>query len=397
MKTNRQMAILKETTPKSRTQRWRVCSLRFLVIGLLVGGSVVTMQNMMCAPAPAGFRSDRILIKPKEGIPLSTLAGLHTRLGSRVLRAFPRIGGLQVVQLPRLASVPTTLAAYRLSGLVAYAEPDFIMRVLMEPNDFRYGNGDLWNFKNLGQYGGTSGADIHAPEGWDIQNTASNIIVAVIDTGVRYTHQDLAPNMWVNPGETGLDEFGRDKATNGVDDDGDGYIDDVHGINTLLNNGDPNDDYGHGSHVAGIIGAAGNNSVGVVGVCWRVQLMACEFIDSQGNGSISDAVTCMDYARSKGAKIINASWGGYTFTSAALQDAVNSARDAGIIFVAACGNNGNDNDANSLYPASYGYDNVIAVAATDRTDAKAFFSNFGATRVHLGAPGATVFSCWNGS
>src|SRR5207249_4831682 len=167
-------------------------------------------------------------------------------------------------------------------------------------------NGDLWNLKNLGQYSGVPGADIHAPEGWDIQNTASNVIVAVIDTGVRYTHEDLAPNMWINPGETGLDELGRDKATNGVDDDGDGYIDDVHGINTLLNNGDPNDDYGHGSHVAGIIGAAGNNSLGVVGVCWRVQLMACESIDSQGNGSISDAITCIDYARSKGARIINA-------------------------------------------------------------------------------------------
>ena len=352
---------------------------------------------MMSAPAPAGFRSDRILIKPKEGISLSTLAGLHTRLGGRVLRAFPRIANLQVVQLPKLASVPTILAAYRLSGLVAYAEPDYTVNVLMEPNDFRYGNGDLWNFKNLGQYGGTPGADIHGPDGWDIQNTASNIIVAVIDTGVRYTHEDLAPNMWVNPGETGLDAFGRDKATNGIDDDGDGYIDDVHGINTLLNNGDPNDDYGHGSHVAGIIGAAGNNSVGVVGVCWQVQLMACEFIDSQGNGSISDAVACMDYARSKGARIINASWGSYTFTSAALQDAVNSMRDAGIIFVAACGNNGNDNDANSLYPASYGYDNVIAVAATDRTDSLAFFSNYGATKVHLAAPGSPIFSCWNGS
>src|SRR2546429_44201 len=310
MKINRQTAILKDTTPKSRTQPWQVFRLRFLVIWLLVGVSVVTMQNMMCAPAPAGFRSDRILIKPKEGIPLSTLAGLHTRLGSRVLRAFPRIGGLQVVQLPRLASVPTTLAAYRLSGLVAYAEPDFIMRVLMEPNDFRYGNGDLWNFKNLGQYGGTSGADIHAPEGWDIQNTASNIIVAVIDTGVRYTHEDLAPNMWVNPGETGLDEFGRDKATNGVDDDGDGYIDDVHGINTLLNNGDPNDDYGHGSHVAGIIGAAGKNSVGVGGGCWRGGLIGRGIIDSRGDRPPSPPGARIGFARGERGGKNNARLGG---------------------------------------------------------------------------------------
>ncbi len=397
MKMDRISTARVRTRIENKTSQWRLLSLRGVAIGLCLLGNAITPQQANAAPAPAGFSGGRILVRPRETVSLPEMAEVHSRMRTHVLQTFPRIGNLQVLELPPHANVQAIITAYQRSGRAAYAEPDYTMNVLLEPNDFNYWNGDLWNFKNLGQYGGTSGADIHAPEGWDIQNTASNIIVAVIDTGVRYTHQDLAPNMWVNPGETGLDEFGRDKATNGVDDDGDGYIDDVHGINTLLNNGDPNDDYGHGSHVAGIIGAAGNNSVGVVGVCWRVQLMACEFIDSQGNGSISDAVTCMDYARSKGAKIINASWGGYTFTSAALQDAVNSARDAGIIFVAACGNNSNDNDANSLYPASYGYDNVIAVAATDRTDAKAFFSNFGATRVHLGAPGASVFSCWNGS
>jgi len=325
------------------------------------------------------------------------MAVLHAGMRTGVLRTFPLIANLQILQLPPQANVEAILNAYRLSGRVAYAEPDYTVSFLAEPNDFAYSNGDLWNFRNVGQYSGTPGADIHAPEGWDIQNTATNIIVAVIDTGVRYTHEDLAPNMWANPGETGVDALGRDKGTNGVDDDADGFIDDVHGINVLTGSGDPNDDYGHGSHVAGTIGAVGNNGVGVAGVCWRARLMACKFLDLRGIGSLSDAITCIDYARNKGARIINASWGGYDFTSTALRDTINSIRNAGIIFVAACGNSAGDNDAHSLYPASYEYDNVIAVAATDRTDALAWFSNFGANTVCLGAPGSPIFSCWNGS
>src|SRR5439155_7052327 len=275
------------TRMENETSQWRLVLFRGVAIGLCVLGNAITTQKVNSAaepPAPASFCSGRILVKPKEEVSLPEMASLHSRMGTRVLRTFPSIGNLQVLELPPQANMQGIISAYQRSGRAAYAEPDYTVNVLLEPNDFNYGNGDLWNLKNLGQYDGMPGADIHATEGWDIQNTASNVIVAVIDTGVRYTHEDLAPNMWVNPGETGLDELGRDKATNGVDDDGDGYIDDVHGINTLLNNGDPNDDYGHGSHVAGIIGAAGNNSVGVVGVCWRVQLMACEFIDSQGNG-----------------------------------------------------------------------------------------------------------------
>ncbi|HKI71302.1 MAG TPA: S8 family serine peptidase, partial [Verrucomicrobiae bacterium] len=215
-----------------------------------------------------------------------------------------------------------------------------------------------------------------------------NIIVAVIDTGVRYTHEDLADNMWVNPGEI---------PGNGIDDDGDGYVDDVHGINVINHTGDPNDDYGHGTHVSGTIGAVGNNTVGIVGVCWKVQIMACKFLDSTGNGFISDAIKCMDYARSKGAKVINASWGSTSFTSQALHDAIDTLRQAGIIFVAAAGNSAQDNGVNPIYPASYDLDNIISVAATTRDDDLAVFSNYGASTVDLGAPGEPIFSCWNGS
>ncbi|PYK96234.1 MAG: hypothetical protein DME19_20385, partial [Verrucomicrobia bacterium] len=345
-------------------------------------------------PTPAGFRQDRVLVKPRPGTDLTVL---HAGLGVTVLRSFPGIGNLQIVQLPPGASLASVLGAYQQSGLVQYAESDYLVRASLEPNDFRYGDGSLWGLHNTGIYGGVAGADINAPEGWDAQNTAPNIVVAVIDTGVRYTHEDLAANMWVNPGESGPGLLGVDKSINGIDDDGDGYVDDVHGINAILGTGVPWDDYGHGTHVSGTLGGLGNNSVGIVGVAWRVQIMACKFLDATGQGSISDAITCIDYARKKGAKIINASWGGYTFNSTALYDAISSARSAGILFVAATGNDNNDNDVNPLYPASYDLDNIIAVAATDRTDNRAWFSNYGARTVDLGAPGAAIFSCWNGS
>ena len=335
-----------------------------------------------------GFRDDRILVKPKPGVILSVLGELHALLGTEVLQSYPSIGDLQVLQVPVAASVSDLIAIYQRSGLVEYAEPDYQVQALLAPNDFRYNDGSLWGLHNTGAFGGTPGADISAQDAWDIQNTANNIIVAVIDTGVRATHEDLAANLWVNPGEI---------PGNGIDDDGNGYVDDVHGINALNNTGDPNDDHGHGTHVSGTIGAAGGNSVGVVGVCWNVQLMECKFLDSTGNGFISDAIKCMDYARSKGAKVVNASWGSPSFTSTALHDAIDSLRQAGIIFVAAAGNSAGNNDVSPLYPASYELDNIISVAATTRTDELAFFSNYGATAVDLGAPGAAIFSCWNGS
>jgi subtilisin family serine protease len=355
--------------------------------GLLLQPNAIAQFRPNKAPdGPASFRPDRILVKPKRGTALPALEVLHQATGCRVQRHFSAIGNWQVLQLPPEAEVKKFIARYHQSGLVDDAEPDFIVQALIEPNDFRFGDGSLWSLRNTGIYGGVPGADIKAPQAWDTLNNASSILVAIIDSGVRATHEDLAPNLWVNPGEI---------PGNGIDDDGNGYVDDVHGINTLLNNGNPDDDYGHGSHVSGILGAVGNNGVGVVGVCWRVQIMACKFLDAHGDGSISDAVKCIDYARNKGAKIINASWGSTTFTSQALYDAIASARDAGILFVAACGNSQGNNDVEPLYPASYDLDNIIAVAATTRTDDLAVFSNYGATKVDLAAPGSPIFSCWS--
>lgn len=345
---------------------------------------------------PARFRTDRILVKFRNDQTPEAMAGIHSRHQTKVLRRFKSLGNVDVVALPDGANVQDLIRKYEASGLVEFAEPDYLLRAASAPNDPRFVDGTLWNMRNTGQSGGVSGADISAVAAWDKLNSASNIVVAIIDSGVRYTHEDLAANMWINPGETGLDAQGRDKRTNGIDDDGDGIIDDVYGIDAIKNSGDPIDTDGHGTHVAGIIGAVGNNRAGVVGVAWKVQIMACKFLESSGSGSVSDAIQCIDYARTKGAKIINASWGDYQ-NSSVLQSAIRRAGDAGIIFVAAAGNESYDDDAHPFFPAGYGLDNIVSVAATTRTDSLASFSNFGAATVDLAAPGSPIYSTYNTS
>ena len=240
---------------KNEKERIMITRLNRAVIGTIAG--VCTLLSITQVQAQTNlYRQDRILVKPS----VASITTLHAQLGTRVLRSYPQIENIQVVQLPAGTTVTQAIAQFQNSGQVWYAEPDYIRQLTVtNPNDPRYTDGTLWNLNNIGQNGGTADADIDAPEGWDRQRTANNVIVAVIDTGVRYTHEDLAANMWTNPGEI---------AGNGIDDDGDGYIDDVHGINARTGSGDPNDDYGHGVHVAGIIGAVGNNATGVVGVAW---------------------------------------------------------------------------------------------------------------------------------
>lgn len=344
-------------------------------------------------------REDRVLVRVKAGRDLGLL---HRQLGTRGRRLRHVEGGrseaarFEVVEVS-LGRRDQVLAALQRSGLVDYAEPDYVLEALAEPNDFRFWDGSTWHLRNNGIYGGTVGADIEAMAGWDIRTSAAGVTVAVVDTGIRTTHEDIRPNLWVNPGESGLDSLGRDRRTNGIDDDANGWVDDVHGINVLNRTGNPNDDYGHGTHVAGIIGAAANNSVGVAGVAWEVKLMGLKFLDGHGHGTISGAIECIQYARDKGAKVINASWGSYSFNSQALRDCIVDLRNNGILFVAACGNSAGDNDVNPLFPASYDYDNIIAVAATNRTDARPAFSNWGRTTVDLAAPGSPVYSAWKNS
>ncbi|MEY4939371.1 MAG: hypothetical protein RIQ93_1106 [Verrucomicrobiota bacterium] len=360
---------------------------------LFCGFISLTVAAVPAKDSSPPFRSDRILLRPARGIDSNALQPTHTALRTEVTRTFTFGGGAQLVKLPPGLSVAQAIARFQQSGLVDFAEPDYLLQALVTPDDPRYP--EQWNLHNTGLSGGVAGADIMAESGWDLQRDASSIIVAVVDSGVRVTHEDLAANLWVNPGESGLDSLGRDKRTNGIDDDGNGYVDDVHGINVLDGSGNPVDQWGHGTHVAGIVGAAGNNARGVSGVAWRVKIMACKFIGTTLDYSVSDAITCLDYARGNGARIVTASWGGYAFTSVALQQAISALRSAGIIMAAATGNDNSNNDVSPLFPASYDLDNIIAVAATDRTDARAAFSNFGATTVDLGAPGASILSTWS--
>jgi subtilisin family serine protease len=208
------------------------------------------------------------------------------------------------------------------------------------------------------------------------------VVVAVIDTGVDYNHQDLSANIWTNPGEI---------PGNGLDDDGNGFIDDVRGWDFNGNDNDPFDDNSHGTHVAGTIAAVGNNEYGVVGVNWTAQIMPIKFINANGSGTVADAIEAIQYATMMGARITNNSWGGAGF-SQALKDAIVAADAAGVLFVAAAGNDGENNDILPFYPASFDVPNIIGAAATDHFDDLAGFSNYGSSSVDLGAPGVDILS-----
>jgi len=262
---------------------------------------------------------------------------------------------------------------------VEYAEPNHVRTLAALPGDARFGQ--LWGLHNTGQTGGAAGADIKAPAAWGITTGSQEVVVAVLDTGVDYMHPDLAANMWVNPGEV---------AGNGIDDDGNGYVDDIHGGNTLTGSGDPLDDNGHGTHVAGSIGAVGDNGIGVTGVNWDVSIMAVKMLGANGSGSTASAIAAFQYAAANGADIISNSWGGMYAPSQAEYDAI-AAIDA--LFVFAAGNEGRDNDGIApFYPASYDLPNIISVGASDHTDARAGFSNYGAATVDVFAPGANILS-----
>ena len=326
---------------------------------------------------------DEILVQFSTGVTKDARASVHAQIGATPVKHFANIEALQLVKLPRGLSVKAALAHYRTRPDVLYAEPNFRVHVLRTPNDSSLGT--LWGLHNTGQDDGASDADIDAPAAWELSRGSRGVVVAVIDTGIDYTHPDLAANMWRNT---------VDCNSNGVDDDGNGYIDDRYGVDTVNADGDPMDDHQHGTHVAGIIGAVGNNSIGMVGVNWRVRMMACKFLDANGFGSIADAIACLQYVQTmqeRGVNIIatNNSWGGEGF-SKALRNAIAAHRQRGLLFIAAAGNAASDNDFYAHYPSSYDLPNVIAVSATDRADDLAFFANFGRHTVHLGAPGHEI-------
>ncbi|WP_377110458.1 S8 family serine peptidase [Pseudoalteromonas sp. R86517] len=287
----------------------------------------------------------------------------------------------------KISGMSTKEAIARLKShqAIEYVEPDYQVSIAQTPDDPRFD--ELWGLNNDGQTGGTADADIDAVEAWDISTGSRDVVVGVIDTGIDYSHSDLASNMWVNSSEVPGD---------GIDNDGNGFVDDVHGINAITNSGDPMDDEGHGTHVSGTIGASGNNATGVVGVNHEVSLVGCKFLDAAGNGSTSDAIKCIDYMvglKNAGVnlRVLNNSWGGGGY-SQALADAIASSETADLLFVAAAGNDTIDNDVNPHYPSNYENASVLSVASTDQTDNISWFSHYGLTSVDMGAPGSAILS-----
>ncbi|NUQ65031.1 MAG: S8 family serine peptidase [Pirellulales bacterium] len=348
-------------------------------------------RNLLAAaalPEPSGLNglsvdrayhdTSRILVRFRSDAPALPESAIPS--GSRYGRTFPLVSGLREIELEDGVGVEDALAWYRKLPSVLYAEPDYRLQIDAAPGDPQFGQ--LWGLHNTGQAGGTADADIDAPEAWDVFSGTGATVVAVIDTGVDYTHPDLAANMWRNPAEV---------AGNARDDDGNGLVDDVYGADFVNGDGNPIDDHGHGTHVAGTIAAVHNNGQGVAGVNPKAKIMALKFLDASGRGSVLDAVAAFDYAVAHGARVSNNSWGGGGF-SQALADAIQRARQAGHVVVAAAGNSASNNDTAASYPAGYDFDNILSVAATDRNDRLASFSNFGLASVDIAAPGQEILS-----
>jgi len=344
------------------------------------------------------FNSDRLIVKWNQGASSSDISTLQAQIGVTKVTTASEFG-IQIWDLPKGSNVDEIISAYENDGRFQYIERDRIIRVadvkttspnqedlaaitpqITTPNDPSYPQ--LWGLNNTGQTGGTPDADIDAPEAWDIQTGDPNRVIGVIDTGVDYNHPDLVGNIWTNPGET---------AGNGIDDDGNGYIDDVRGWDFAYGDNDPMDVHSHGTHVAGTIAAKGNNGVGVVGVNWNAKILPIKFLNDGGSGFTSDAILSLNYATANGVKITNNSWGGGGYDQG-LYDAINTAGQQGALFIAAAGNFSQNNDINPFYPASYNLPNIISVAATDHNDALANFSHYGPTSVDLGAPGVNILS-----
>jgi subtilisin family serine protease len=309
-------------------------------------------------------------------------------LGATVVRKLPG-SPLYLVQRPAYEETSFSLQKLRSRSGVSFAEPNYRIHLNQDsriPNDPLYG--ELWGMRNRGQRVsdgtlGVPGIDIGAEPAWQIETGSRKVIVAVIDTGISLGHPDLKANLWANTAEL--------SGKKGVDDDGNGYIDDVYGYDFVNRLPDPQDDHGHGTHVSGIIGASGNNGLGVTGINWNVSLMALKALDSGGEGTVDVAIEAIHYAVKMGAQVINSSWGGDDF-SQLLQDAIADAGKKNVLFVAAAGNEGTDNDEKPEYPASYPVANVLAVAAVDNQGELASFSSFGRQTVHLAAPGVAVLS-----
>jgi outer membrane protein assembly factor BamB len=341
---------------------------------LRLSASIIDASDLPTPPLTAeedaqGYRFGRVLTKVREPAMVDGGGRRHRELteerkGIRARRTFSRLRGQEVLEFDANRPVGEVIRELEATGLYEFVEPDRVIRPLVTPNDPGASGNTGWNLRMIG-----------APAAWDVRTDASAVRVAVIDSGARLTHEDLRANLWVNPNPSSLN--------------------DIHGINTLVasgtGRGNPSDDSGHGSHVSGIIGSIGNNGRGTAGLAWQAQMMQLKFLPAEGNGSTANAIACINYAIEKGAQIINASYGSDTSSQSELA-AIRAARNVGIIFVAAAGNDGKDSDGGRHFPSTYALDNIVSVAATNSSDNLATFSNFGSGAVELGAPGENIYS-----
>jgi thermitase len=343
------------------------------------------------------FGRPEVLVKFRSGVSQETIENITARFHDRVEDRIENAAGWESIDDLDDADAAATVAEYNALPEVEYAEPNFEIElpdsfdgplVPVLPHDPQFN--DQWALANSGQRGGKEGADISATLAWATTTGSDKVVVAVLDSGVDYTHEDLASNMWVRPAS--MAPY-RDNEL--------GTVDDLNGFNAVDNASDPMDENGHGTHCAGIIGAEGENNLGIAGVNWKVQIMPLKFMNAGGFGTTKDAIEAINYVidRKKAGvnvRIISASWGS-TQRSRALEDVIRKAYENDILFVAAAGNASVNNDRSPHYPSSYNVPNVISVAALDRHDALASFSNYGAKSVAIAAPGVDILSTWLGN
>jgi subtilisin family serine protease len=362
-------------------ERWRLARLALLA---LFATTAAIGAAPLCALAAPNAVPGELIVRYKNGVSQSRREQAESAIPSLARVQHLTLIGADHLRVSAI-SADEALARLRANPDVAYAEPNYYVYAQMIPNDPSFAQ--LWGMKNTGQGGGYAGADIKATLAWDLYTGDPGLRIGVIDTGIDYTHPDLAANVWTNPGET---------PGNGRDDDGNGYVDDVHGYDFVNHDGDPMDDGFHGTHVAGTIGAVGNNGVGVTGVAWRCRMVAIKFMDASGVGTEADAIAAIGYSVTVGCKLTNNSWGNMS-GGQALLDAINAAGAAGQLMVFAAGNNGWNIDAVPFYPPSYVAPNMITVTSTDGRDLRPTLTNYGAATVNLGAPGYSIYSCKPGA
>jgi len=350
-----------------------IVGLCFLQPSLATAGKTLVTDELDYVP-------NELLIIPKQGVSIQNVNMANMTVMNK---ARPSTSFMQV-RLPKGSDVLAEAAILANQPWVQAVEPNYIYKALALPNDPMIA--DYWGLQNTGQAvnlaTGISGADMSMTKAWDVRTDCSSVTVAVLDSGVNYNHPDLAANMWTNAAEIPND---------GIDNDGNGFIDDTLGWDFVQQDKDPMDFNLHGTHVAGTIGAVGNNAVGGSGVCWTAKIMPVRVLDAGGSGRTSGILAGFDYAVANGAKVINMSLGGSGFSSL-MNTAIVNANTSGVLVIASAGNSAVNNDVSPSYPASYAQPNIISVAATTQTDTLASFSNFGTSSVDIAAPGTNIKS-----